>query len=85
MGLFDKFGRKHSELEQLLFKVESNISNNYKDAAQEAFIVFEQRCAELDAEGKLSEKQKAYYMEIIGGLRVRLKGFTHKDQKPYWT
>jgi hypothetical protein len=85
MGLFDRFGTKHSELEQLLFKVESNIANNYKDAAQEAFVIFEQHCAELDAAGKLSAKQKAHYQEIIGDLRVRLKGFTHKDQKPYWT
>ncbi len=85
MGLFDRFTGKNAELEQLLFKVESNIANNYKDAAQEAFVTFEERCAALDQEGRLNEKQKARYREIIGDLRVRLKGFTHKDQKPYWT
>ncbi|MBR1470880.1 MAG: hypothetical protein IJ600_04470 [Lachnospiraceae bacterium] len=85
MGLFDRFTGKQKELEELLFKVESNIANNYKDAAQEAFIVFEERCAALDGEGRLNAKQKAHYKACTEDLRVRLKGFTHKDQKPYWT
>ena len=48
-------------------------------------MVFEERCAALDAAGELNEKQKEHYREVIADLRVRLKGFTHKDQKPYWT
>lgn len=83
MKLFLK--KTHRELENLLMKVESNIANNYKDAAQEAFRDFEKKAAELDKEGKLNEKQLEYYRQIADGLRIRLQNFTHKDQTPYWT
>lgn len=80
------FGKKtHRELEPILSSVMTNMANNYKDAAQEAFKDFEKKAAQLDREGKLSDKQKEYYRQVTDELRGKLKNFTHKDQTPYWT
>ena len=81
--MFEK--KKNRELDMILSKVYSNMANNYKDAAQEAFKEFEMKAAELEALGNLNSKQKAYYRESADKLRGDLKNFTHKDQKPYWT
>ncbi len=85
MGFFDKFTGKCSELENILFKLESNMSNNYKDAAQADYKKLGESFQQLVAEGKLNDKQKARYSDILATLAVRMKNFTHKDQTPYWT
>ncbi len=75
----------NKELESIKAKIDSNVANNYKDAAQEALKLYEKRLAELVAEGKLHEKQKARYEAYLLDYRAKMKEFTHKDQKPYWT
>ena len=32
-----------------------------------------------------NDKQIKNYEGILESLKVRMKNFTHKDQKPYWT
>ena len=76
--------KKNPELEELLAKVSSNMANNYKDAAQKEFVLYQAKLKELREGGLLSEKQLAYYEECEARLREKLQGFTHKDQKPYW-
>lgn len=76
---------KNKELEDIIFRLEANMSNNYKDNAQSNLIEFEKKLNELCEAGKLSDKKKAYYTKILGEYKEKLKGFTHKDQKPYWT
>ena len=83
MGLFKS--RTEKELEVLVSHVEVNMANNYKDAAQDAFRELEAYMEKAGAEGKLSDKVKAEYERILEEYRGRLKGYTHKDQKPYWT
>ena len=77
------------EGDRLFFDVSHNLcdTKGLVPFVQTVLYLYLQRAAdpELDAAGKLTAKQKAHYQEIIGDLRVRLKGFTHKDQKPYWT
>lgn len=85
MGLFDSFRTTCRELEGYISDIESNMANNYKDAAQQAYKGLIENFERLDAEGKLNEKQKAYYGGIISGLSGKLSGYSHKDQKPYWT
>ena len=68
---------KNKELETIVQEIDSNIANNYKDAAQEAFVLLEQKFKELSDKGQLNDKQIAEYQET-------LRGFSHKDQKPYW-
>lgn len=85
MGLFDKFKTKNTMLERLAGEVASNMANNYKDAAQEAYRELIAKYGELSASGALNEKQKNYYEGIIQSYSGKLKDYTHKDQKPYWT
>lgn len=75
---------RNKELENIMAEIDSNLSNNYKDAAHEALELFEQRLSELTAEGKLKEKARKEYATKLASYRQTLKGFSHKDQKPYW-
>ena len=59
--------------------------DNYKDAAQENFREIEELFKKLCEEGVLKYKVKAEYGEKLEAYRVKLKGYTHKDQKPFWT
>lgn len=85
MGLFDKFTGKCAELEDVIFRMESNISNNYKDAAQSNLKELAEKYERLLSEGKLNDKQKARYSDLLATYSERMKKFTHKDQTPYWT
>ncbi len=83
MGLFkSKYER---ELETYIDRINMNMSNNYKDNAQAALKELEARYEELKAAGALKAKDAAMFETQIGIYRNRLKGYTHKDQKPYWT
>lgn len=75
---------KNKELENIMAEIDSNLSNNYKDAAHEALELFEQRLSELTSEGKLKEKARKEYETKLVSYQETLKGFSHKDQKPYW-
>ncbi len=84
MLLFLKSSKK-SELETLVARIQMNMENNYKDAAQLNLAEFEKLFYELKDNGKLNDKQIKNYEGILESLKVRMKNFTHKDQKPYWT
>ena len=85
--LFGLFGgvRKNQELEHLIERMENNMANNYKDAAQEYLLEYEAKLKELTEAGALNDKQKEHYDSLLGVYQVKMKGFTHKDQKPFWT
>lgn len=44
---------KNKELETIVQEIDSNIANNYKDAAQEAFVLLKQKFQELSDKGRL--------------------------------
>lgn len=71
-------------LDGIIQRIEMNMENNYKDAAQLNLKELEETYQELADAGKLSEKQRAYYSDQISSFKSRMKNFTHKDQKPYW-
>ena len=83
MGLF-KSDEEYC-MDQLIRDIEMNMSNNYKDNAQADFAKYEKLLAEVKASGKMKEKKLAHYESLYGIYQVKLKGYTHKDQKPYWT
>ncbi|MBQ3907238.1 MAG: hypothetical protein II743_10790 [Lachnospiraceae bacterium] len=85
--MFGLFGgvKKNPELEHLIERMENNMANNYKDAAQEYLVEYEAKFKELSEGGKLNDKQKEHYESLLDTYKIRMKGFTHKDQKPYWT
>ena len=76
--------KKNNELEDLLAKVASNVANNYKDAAQNEFAAYQAKLSGLKQAGVLNEKQLVFYEKQEAEFAEKLKGFTHKDQKPYW-
>lgn len=82
---FLKKAKSSKELDRIIAEIDMNMQNNYKDAAREAFREFEKRLAALMESGDLSESQKSEYTAKLSGYREKLKSYSHKDQKPYWT
>ena len=87
MSFFQKFIKTKEEKELLLSieKIEMNMSNNYKDAAQMNLAELEAKLSRFTEQGKLSDELREKYESIVGTYRQKLKGYTHKDQQPYWT
>lgn len=83
MGLFKNNYEKI--LDDCIKKLEMNMSNNYKDAAQDNFREFEENLAKFTTSGKVKGKSLQKYEEKQKELAGKLEGYTHKDQKPYWT
>ena len=83
MGFFTSREEKH--LDELIGHVEVNMSNNYKDAAQEDFKELESFWGEVCTAGVLKDRTLLKYEQQIADYLKRLVGYTHKDQKPYWT
>lgn len=75
---------KNKVLEEQIHHVRLNVENNYKDAAQEDFRVFEKTLQELKAAGKLTEKQVEYYDALWKQLKEEMKKFSHFEQRATW-
>ena len=82
---FLKNGKIYKELDEIIVQIDSNVANNYKDAAQEAVECLERKINEFWENGQLSEKKKLEYSAGLTRYKRELEGFTHKDQKPYWS
>lgn len=85
MAFFRKRSNAARQLDEKLQRIQMNFENNYKDAAQLNLKEFETLLETCTQEGRLSDKEAAYYADTLKGLKERLKNFTHRDQKPYWT
>lgn len=77
--------RYERQLDSLMMKIDTNMSNNYKDNAQADLRELEATFRQYCEQGVLKEKTRIYYEKQLGSYREKLKGYTHKDQKPYWT
>lgn len=75
---------KNKQLEAAIARLEMNMSNNYKDAAQEDYKALLDLYCELRDKGALSEKQTTHYKSVVEEYSVKMENYTHKDQKPYW-
>ena len=76
--------KPEKELDAIIERINNNMSNNYKDAAQSDFADFRTKLDEFVATKTLSEKKLNAYVNKYDEYAEKLKGFTHKDQKPYW-
>lgn len=83
MGLFKNNYEK--DLDAVIKHLEMNMSNNYKDAAQADFREFEEKVQKYINEGHIKGKSSEIYEGKLKDYRVKMQGYTHKDQKPYWT
>ena len=82
MGLFkSKYER---ELDMIMMRLDMNMSNNYKDNAQMNLKELEEAFAGMKEVGQLKGSSLDKYEKIINGYTEKLKGYSHKDQKPYW-
>ena len=82
MGLFKSKAERN--LDTIIQRLAMNLSNNYKDNAQENLRELESALEELRSNGGLKEAALAKYDSILGIYKEKLKGYSHKDQKPYW-
>lgn len=86
MGFADLFKNKYEKkLDEILEEMQMNMSNNYKDNAQKNLEEFEYALSRFTEQGRIKEKSRAKYEETLTAFKERLKGYSHKDQKPYWT
>lgn len=83
MGLFKSKAEK--ELDIIIQRLQMNMSNNYKDNAQDNLKELEEAYSRLKEEGALKEKALESYGRLLSEYQSKLEGYTHKDQKPYWT
>lgn len=74
----------HKELEKIMTRLELNMSNNYKDAAQDDMAELEKRFNELIDAKKLNSKQQARYAENLKVYKEKYQNYTHKAQKTRW-
>ena len=70
--------KEEKELDNIISRLEMNMSNNYKDNAQDNLKELE---ATINA---LKPAILAQYMAILNDYKEKMKGYSHKDQKPYW-
>ena len=76
--------KEELELDSIIQRMAMNLANNYKDNAQDNLKQLEARLTELREAGKLKEKVLLEYESTLGIYKEKLKGYSHKDQKPYW-
>jgi len=65
------------ELEEIVFEIQSNLENNYKDSAQAAREKLKRRLDELKTEGKLKEKDYKRFSVIYTEYSVKMTGYHH--------
>ena len=82
MGLFKSKAEK--ELDAVIQRLEMNMSNNYKDNAQDDLKELEAMIDAFKTLGTVKPNILTKYAGILNDLKEKMKGYSHKDQKPYW-
>lgn len=82
MGLFKSKAEK--ELDNIIQCLEMDMSNNYKDNAQDDLKELEATVNAMRGSGTLKSKALSRYESILDSYKEKMKGYSHKDQKPYW-
>ena len=77
--------RYEKDMDEAIKRLEMNMSNNYKDAAQSNLKEFEELFRKYCEDGVLKDKVKASYGQLLSEYQTKMQGYTHKDQKPFWT
>ena len=82
MGLFKSAAEK--DLDRIIQSLMMNMSNNYKDNAQDNLKELGIKLNELHDSGNIKDKVFLKYEGILNEYKEKMKGYSHKDQKPYW-
>ena len=75
---------EEKELDKIVQRMEMNLSNNYKDNAQDNLREFEERLEALQKGKRLKEQVYKKYEAVLAIYQAKLDGYSHKDQKPFW-
>ena len=76
--------RAEKELDGIMASIRMNMANNYKDNAREDLERLETVLEEMKAAGKVKPDVLSKYGTILEDYKMQMKGYSHKDQKPYW-
>ncbi len=68
----------------IIQRLEMNMSNNYKDNAQDDLKELETMIDAFKTLGNVKRGILTKYEGILDELKEKMKGYSHKDQKPYW-
>ena len=82
MGLFKSKAEK--ELDSIIQRLNMDMSNNYKDNAQDDLKDLEATINAYRSSDTIKQGVLAKYEGIMEELKEKMKGYSHKDQKPYW-
>ena len=82
MGLFKNKAEK--ELDSIIQRLDMNMSNNYKDSAQDNLKELEATVNAMWEAGRMKQSALSRYETILDSYSEKMKGYSHKDQKPYW-
>ena len=82
MGLFKS--KYEKALDEIIFRLQMNLSNNYKDNAQDCLRELEESLETMRSSRKVKEAVISKYDSVVSVYKEKLKGYSHKDQKPYW-
>lgn len=83
MNLFKSKAEK--ELDAIITRLYMNMSNNYKDNAQANLKELEEALDDMRKSGSVKAAVLSKYEQILDEYKEKMKGYSHKDQKPYWT
>ena len=83
MNLFKSKAEK--ELDAIINRLEMNMSNNYKDNAQANLKEFGAALEVMRNSGMVKTATLSKYEQTLEEYKVKMQGYRHKDQKPYWT
>ncbi len=82
MRLFKTKAEK--ELDSIIQQLEINMSNNYKDNARDDLKELEKTLNALRESGSIKPAILSEYDSILASYKEKMKGYSHKEQKPYW-
>lgn len=82
MDLFKSKAEK--ELDSIIQRLEMDMANNYKDNAQDDLKELITALEGVRSSGTMKPKVLSGYETIVDGYKEKMKGYSHKDQKPYW-
>ena len=82
MGLFKSKAEK--DLDSIIQRLEMNMSNNYKDNAQDNLKELEATINALRSSDNVKPNVLSKYESLLEVYKEKMKGYSHKDQKPYW-
>ena len=69
--------KAEKELDLLIFELQQNLENNYKDAAQNARIRLGERLEALWQDGKLKEKEYRRFSVLYTEYSAKMTGYHH--------